>query len=418
MNIADIFNIDTSSQLCAMGFLKKKSLQVIVDAPRDNRIYNSFNILLSNIQSMPTNESGLLEKFFIAAKFDHTIPSGWPLLQIRRRIHTSNSLNLVFSTSMEPRPTGYLNVFEYNVQNMTFDVQHNDIIRVFWPPNMNILRRYSLAYFGNRSNMMLSIKISQTASTTDDSISTREIQHHTEIVTTASVISSGNHDLISATGDDLENVTSSITAIADTQGPMITDAPIVTTITSSQMELFGNITATNNTRSIIIGSLICTILLLALILSSIATVTIILLTCRHHKNRTTLCVIQHASKDFDLDSNQAKHDEAVKDCIEMDANQAYITHSETKGEQGAGKREMDANQDCATDTLPTDPNVAYGTVDHCMEVDANPAYGTNTVPTDPNVAYGINATTVPTNPSVAYGTHPPQIHEYEYIALP
>jgi hypothetical protein len=33
--------------------------------------------------------------------------------------------------------------------------------------------------------------------------------------------------------------------------------------------------------------------------------------------------------------------------------------------------------------------VAYGTVDF-IEVDANQAYGTNTVPTDPNVAYGTH----------------------------
>ena len=138
-----------------MGFLKKESLQVIVDAPRDNQVYNSFGFRVANAQSMPINEMGLLVKFFIAAKFDHTIPSGWPLLQIRRRIHTNDSsyyLSLVFSTAMEPRPTGYLNVFEYDVQNMAlnFDVQHNDRIRVYWPTDTNILRRrYSLAYFRN-----------------------------------------------------------------------------------------------------------------------------------------------------------------------------------------------------------------------------------------------------------------------------
>ena len=71
---------------------------------------------------------------------------------------------------------------------------------------------------------MLSIEINQT-----DSTSTHEIQHHTEIVTAASVISSGNHDLISTTGDDLENV--------HTQGPMITGISIVTTITSSQDQM-------------------------------------------------------------------------------------------------------------------------------------------------------------------------------------
>ena len=149
---------------------------------------------------MAINEMGLLEKFFIAAKFDHTIPSGWPLIQIRRRIHVNDFsyFSQVLSTTMEPRPTGYLNVFEYDVQNMAFDIQNDDLIRVFWPTDTNILRRrYSLAYLRDSSNVILSIEIGQTVSTTlDDSISTREIQHHTEIVTTASVISGGNHDLI------------------------------------------------------------------------------------------------------------------------------------------------------------------------------------------------------------------------------
>ena len=92
---------------------------------------------------------------------------------------------------------------------------------------------------------------------------------------------------------------------------------------------------------------------------------------------------------------------------------------------------IEVNHVYATDTLPTDPNVAYGSVD-CIEVDSNPAHSIDTVPTDTNVAYGINATTiptylnvaygttnvVPTSPTVAYGTHPPQIHDYEYVALP
>ena len=61
--------------------------------------------------------------------------------------------------------------------------------------------------------------------------------------------------------------------------------------------------------------------------------------------------------------------------------------------------------------------MAYGTVD-CIEVDSNPAYGTNTVPTNPNVAYGTTNNAVPTSPNVAYSTHPPQIHDYEYVAFP
>ena len=118
-------------------------------------------------------------------------------------------------------------------------------------------------------------------------------------------------------------------------------------------------------------------------------------------------MLHNTSSESIMDANQAsttqlqeevKHDEAV-DCIEMDANQAYIKHSETKGAGKKGCIEMDANQAYGTDTLPTDPNVAYGTTD-CIEMDANQAYGINTVPTSPNVAYN---------------THPLQIHDYELI---
>ena len=371
-----IIIIDTSTQNCAMGFLKKESLQVIADAPRDNRIYNSFDFRRTNIiQTMAISESGLLVKFFIAAQFDHTIPSGWPLLQIKRRIHTNDSsyLSRVFSTTMEPRPTGYLNVFEYDVQNMQFDIQYNDIIQVYWQTDTDVLRRYSLAYFRDSSNVMLSIEINQTIF--DDSISAPANNY---------------------------NITMYTIAATDTTGESDTHIINISTIISAQIEHSGN------KITIVIGCLIT--IILALMLFSIVTI-IIVLAYRYHKSKTPPSdANQQASKDFDINSNQAsttqeegKQDEAVQDCIEMDANQAYITHSETKGEQGANKKEMDvANQTFVTGTLPTDPNVAYGTVD-CVEVDANPAYGTNTIPTDPNVAYG---------------THPPQIHDYDYVALP
>jgi hypothetical protein len=106
---------------------------------------------------------------------------------------------------------------------------------------------------------MLSIEIDKNVSTTvtvDDSISTPEIQYHTETVTTDSV-SGGYHDLIIPTGSDaLENVTFSkiITGITDT--PRITgktDAHNVTTIT-------------NNTKTIIVGCVICAILALILVI--------------------------------------------------------------------------------------------------------------------------------------------------------
>ena len=85
----------------------------------------------------------------------------------------------------------------------------------------------------------------------------------------------------------------------------------------------------------------------------------------------------------------------------MDANQASTTQ-EVKQDEAVDYIEIGTNKAYGTDTLPTDPNVAYGTIDN-IEMGANQAYGTNTVPTDPNVACG---------------THPPQTHDYEYVILP
>ena len=226
---------------------------MIVDAPRDNRIYNSFDFGRTNIQSVPINESGLLVKFFIVARFDHTpgIPSGWPVLQIRRRIHTNDSsyLREVLNTTMEPRPTGYLNVFEYDVQNMTFNVQHNDIIRVFWPPIMNALRHYSLAYFGDASNVMLSIEIDQPAATTlDNSTSTPEPQ-----VTTV------------------------------TATPTSTSVPETSTQAQTQV-------------AIITGGVLCTLVIIILLVVLIIAAVFVVLRYRNHTNL----------KDFSLNTNDLK----------------------------------------------------------------------------------------------------------------
>ena len=238
MNAMNVLYIDASVQHCVMGFLKKESLQAIVNAPRDSRISNSFNFRLTTIQSMPINEAGLLAKFFIAAKFNHTIPSGWPVLKIRRRVHASGLME-VFSTTMEPRPTGHLNVFEYDVRNMAFDFHHGDLIRVFWPGDTNVIsRRYSLAYFRDTSNVMLSIEIGQTASTTpDDSISTSEPQTTMsviEITTTTkysapdpkegatTMMSSIDNDITSSTASADEAQSTSMSHMGTTDTPQST----------------------------------------------------------------------------------------------------------------------------------------------------------------------------------------------------
>ena len=124
---------------------------------------------------------------------------------------------------------------------------------------------------------------------------------------------------------------------------------------------------------------------------SILVIVITGLTYHCHKNKTAraLSESEHINTDFDLDSNQAympqgetKQNVSTVDCID---NQDYIIHSD------AGTMEcidLDTNQAYVmADTIPTDFNVAYVTTGD-IKVEENRAYGTNTVLTEPNVAYG------------------------------
>ena len=108
---------------------------MIVDAPRDNMISESLSFPQIDIpsESIPLNDSGSLIKFIIAAKFNHNDPSGWPILQIRRRG------NVTAMTQLEPRPTGYLNVFEF--EPLSADIQPGDVVCI-----KSSGPRYLLAY--------------------------------------------------------------------------------------------------------------------------------------------------------------------------------------------------------------------------------------------------------------------------------
>ena len=124
-----------------MGFLNRESLDLIVDTPRDNTIFSSLSFTQNSIRSMPLSVSGNLIKFIIAAKFNHSDPSGWPVLQIRRRG------NVTAMTRLEARPTGYLNVFEYETSPV--DIQPGDVVRINNPESSG--QRYLLAYLSELS---------------------------------------------------------------------------------------------------------------------------------------------------------------------------------------------------------------------------------------------------------------------------
>ena len=105
-------------------------------------------ILYPNI-SMPFTQSGPLRKMVIAAKFDIDVPDGWLELQIIRTVN-GGTPNVVFTTNtMEPKPTGYLNLYEYNLTAINFTIQAEDKLSISWHGNNTQQPRFSLAYYNN-----------------------------------------------------------------------------------------------------------------------------------------------------------------------------------------------------------------------------------------------------------------------------
>ena len=97
--------------------------------------------------SMPFTQLGLFRKIIIAAMFTSI---GWPRLQVIRRANNGTPY-VRFSTHMkEPKPTGYLNVYEYDVSIEKFIVQTGDELNISWYGQQN-QARFSLAYCNNNT---------------------------------------------------------------------------------------------------------------------------------------------------------------------------------------------------------------------------------------------------------------------------
>ena len=97
--------------------------------------------------SMPLTQSGKLKKLIIAGEFDVTVSAGWPELQIIR-----NATDVVFTTSTaEPKPTGYLNVYEYDISTDKFEIKAGDVLNISWHMHFDVeylnWNRFSLAYY-------------------------------------------------------------------------------------------------------------------------------------------------------------------------------------------------------------------------------------------------------------------------------
>ena len=83
--------------------------------------------------NMTVATTGTLTKWTFAAKFHHDRgKDGWPELQIWRKSGES-SYNKIAGTRTEPKPTGYLNVYEYDLTKLeqTIEVMAGDVLGVY-----------------------------------------------------------------------------------------------------------------------------------------------------------------------------------------------------------------------------------------------------------------------------------------------
>ena len=137
-----------------MGFLNEQSLGIVLSASRYPQALLHFpGIIISDSTNLQVIQSGRLRRIIIAAKFNATAHVGWPKLQIMR-INLERNIYIVASTTntTEPRPTGYLNVYEY-VLNNNVTVNVNDMLAISWHGDVNQPDqiRYSLAYYTDTS---------------------------------------------------------------------------------------------------------------------------------------------------------------------------------------------------------------------------------------------------------------------------
>ena len=148
----DLHSAAAPEQECAVGFLDEKSLQKIVGSAGTYPSVLLYSYTPSSgtpqpATSMSLTRSGPLKKVIIAAEFDVTVSNGWPELQIIR-----NVTDVVFTTNTtEPKPTGYLNVYEYDISTDMFEVKAGDVFSISWHTNAGQpdRNRFSLTYYNN-----------------------------------------------------------------------------------------------------------------------------------------------------------------------------------------------------------------------------------------------------------------------------
>ena len=123
---------------------------MIIKALQNNQTSNSLFFSRDDQQYVTPNtafiSNGILTKWTFAARFNHS-NTKLPELQIWRKL-SRNNFTKVHSISMEPRRTGYLNVFELDLSQAHefehIDIRAGDVFGVHQPREDEA--RYSLAF--------------------------------------------------------------------------------------------------------------------------------------------------------------------------------------------------------------------------------------------------------------------------------
>ena len=253
-----------------MGFLSKQSVRmIVVEALQD--IYNSTSFSFPGIfhmaVSMPFTQSGPLRKMVIAAKYNVSVHVGWPELQIIRE--ANNSYCIAFATNTtEPKPTGYLNLYEYDLTATNFNIQPGDKLNISW--RGNALQpdqiRFSLAYDNYGASPMVSVVVGDYSSEPDLLILNR--LHCEEITPTANVESVAITESFTSTPATKWPITSnkidSFEAVSDTSAEASTTTGMIDeSVNTASTNQFN---ASTNETVIISGVVVFSLLLLIVIL--------------------------------------------------------------------------------------------------------------------------------------------------------
>ena len=143
---------------------------MIVDVSEDMYDFMSFYFPGRVSTHMPAavNRFGFLKKIIIAARFNASVPVGWPEMQIMR-IQNDGTSYIAFTTNtMEPKPTGYLNLYEYNLEYERPYIESGDRLDIVWHGDSH-QTRFSLAYYNGAypDTPMVSFVVGDCESETD-----------------------------------------------------------------------------------------------------------------------------------------------------------------------------------------------------------------------------------------------------------